>query len=261
MAFIQCNFFSDVLAQATTINVLLPEFIEGCTSMDSHPIDRDFPVLYLLHGYNGDESVWHRYTALERYVGKYPLAVVMPRGNHGRYTDSPETGYRYHTFITEELPQKVKHFFNVSHRREDTFIAGLSMGAYGTLRAALGRPDLYAAAAALSGGLNVEKTYAGNAFRPHLLAAMGKDLNEARARENDLVDLLKKRVASGVPLPKLFVACGTEDSLYEHNVEFRDLCMKIGVDLTYDEEPGVHDWIYWDKAIQKVLAWLPIGEE
>jgi putative tributyrin esterase len=258
MALIQCNFYSDVLAQATTMNVLLPEGIKSCTSVDSHCIDGDFPVLYLLHGYNGDESVWLRYTSLERYVGGHPLAVVMPRGNHGRYVDSPETEYQYHTFITEELPEKVKHFFNVSSRREDTFIAGLSMGAYGAMRAALGRPELYAAAAAFSGGLMAEYTYAENSFRPHLRRAMGNDLEQARARDNDLAALLRKRAAAGAALPELFVSCGTEDSLYHHNTAFRDLCRELGVDLTYDEEPGVHDWIYWDKAIRKALAWLPI---
>ena len=260
MAFIRCNFYSDVLAQATEINVILPEYIKSCTSVDSHPIERDFPVLYLLHGYNGDESVWSRYTSIERYVGKYPLAVVMPRGNHGRYVDSPETGYDYFTFITQELPQKTKHFFNISTKREDTFIAGLSMGAYGAMRAALGRPDLYAAAASLSGGLNAQATYEGNAFRPHLKDAMGQDLDEARRRENDVMELLEKRVNARADLPKLFVSCGTEDSLYSHNTAFRDKCRELGVDLTYDEEPGVHDWIYWDKAIQKVLPWLPIRE-
>jgi putative tributyrin esterase len=258
MAFLHVNFYSDVLAQASEMNVILPEGIHSCTSMDSNPIEKDFPVLYLLHGYNGDESVWYRYTAIERFAGKYPLAICMPRGNHGRYVDSPDTGYDYFTFITEELPRKMKHLFNISTRREDTFIAGLSMGAYGAMRAALGRPDLYAAAASLSGGLIAQMTYEGNTFRPHLQDAMGKDLQEARRRENDVVELLEKRVKAGIRLPKLYVSCGTEDSLYLQNTLFRDKCRSLGVELTYDEEPGVHDWIFWDKQIQKVLPWLPI---
>ncbi len=261
MAFIRCDFYSDVLGQATSMNVILPEGIESCKSMDSNFIEGAFPVLYLLHGYNGDETVWFRFSAIERYVGKYPFAVVMPRGNHGRYVDSPETGYAYHTFLTEELPSKVKHFFNVSQCREDTFIAGLSMGGYGTMRAALGRPDLYAAAAALSGSLIVEKTYQENAFKPHLKDAVGKDLQTARQRGNDLVELLKSNVKNGVNLPKLYVGCGTEDPLYPSNVIFKQTCSELGVDLTYAELPGIHDWIYWDKAIQNVLAWLPILEK
>ena len=79
MAHLHCEFFSDVLGQSTTAEVLLPEKSEVCTSFRGNAHPGPFPVLYLLHGYNGDETVWSRYTALERYAGRYPFAVVMPR--------------------------------------------------------------------------------------------------------------------------------------------------------------------------------------
>ena len=259
MAYLHCNFFSEALEQATSMDVLLPEGIQSCTSMESNFVEGDFPVLYLLHGYSGDDTVWMRYTALERYAGKYPLAIVMPRGNHGFYVDG-DWGYNYYTFITEELPQKVKHFFNVSSRREDTFIAGLSMGGYGTLRCALGRPDLYAAAASMSGFLDVEAAYHGNTMREHARNNMGGTLEEIQRRDHDLLQLLEKNVKAGVELPKLYITGGTEDRLYQHSVHMREKCKELGVPLTYTEAPGVHDWIYWDQAIQDILAWLPIRE-
>ncbi len=259
MAFLHVNFYSDVLAQATEMNVLLPEGIKSCTSMDSNFIETGFPVLYLLHGYNGDESVWFRYSAIERYVGKYPLAIVMPRGNHSFYTDSPETSYDYLTFITEELPKKVQHFFPVSHRREDTFIAGLSMGGYGTLRAALGRPDLYAAAASLSGFVDPATAYQAGMMRGHAYRSLGANIATAQERDNDLIPLLEKRVAEKTPLPKLYLTCGTEDSLYQQNLNFKAACERLNVPLTFDQQHGIHDWVYWDRTIQDVLAWLPIN--
>ena len=260
MAFLRVNFYSDVLAQATEMNVILPEGIQSCTSMESNGIQGDFPVLYLLHGYNGDESVWFRYSAIERYAGKYPLAIVMPRGNHGFYANSPETSYAYYTFITEELPKKVQHFFPISKRREDTFIAGLSMGGYGTLRAALGRCDLYAAAASLSGFVDPSFAYDAAMMRDHSLRSLGADANIAQERDNDLIPLLEKRVAQGAKLPKLYLTCGTEDRLYQQNLNFKAACERLGVDLGFDEQHGVHDWIYWDRTIQDVLAFLPIAK-
>ena len=70
------------------------------------------------------------------------------------YTDEAYGG-RYWTFVSEELPELVGRFFRVSERREDTFVAGLSMGGYGALKLALRQPERFAAAASLSGALDV----------------------------------------------------------------------------------------------------------
>ena len=32
----------------------------------------------------------------------------------------------------------------------------------------------------------------------------------------------------------------------------------LGVDLTYEEGPGIHNWIFWDAYIQRALNWLPL---
>ncbi len=56
----------------------------------------------------------------------------------------------------------------------------------------------------------------------------------------------------------LFQCCGTEDFLYEDNIRFRDWARELGLELTYEEEPGDHEWGYWDKKIQRVLEWLPL---
>jgi S-formylglutathione hydrolase FrmB len=36
------------------------------------------------------------------------------------------------------------------------------------------------------------------------------------------------------------------------------MARSLGLDLTYEEGPGEHEWGYWDQQIQKVLAWLPL---
>jgi S-formylglutathione hydrolase FrmB len=36
--------------------------------------------------------------------------------------------------------------------------------------------------------------------------------------------------------------------------------MESGIDLTYHEEAGQHDWEFWDKYIQKALDWLPLED-
>lgn len=52
----------------------------------------------------------------------------MPQVHRSFYTDMVEGG-SYWTFISEELPALARSFFPLSHKREDNFVAGLSMGA------------------------------------------------------------------------------------------------------------------------------------
>lgn len=52
--------------------------------------------------------------------------------------------------------------------------------------------------------------------------------------------------------------CGIQDSLYPINVKFRDHLRTLDYDFVYDEDPGDHDWDYWDPAIQRIVKWLPI---
>lgn len=75
---------------------------------------------------------------------------------------------------------------------------------------------------------------------------------------NDLFALVTRLADSGKPQPKLYQWCGTEDFLYEGNIKFRKYAQKLKLDLTYEESPGDHQWIYWDQQIQRVLEWLPL---
>jgi putative tributyrin esterase len=74
--------------------------------------------------------------------------------------------------------------------------------------------------------------------------------------DNDLFTLAE-RVAKGKVKPKLYQCCGSEDFLYADNIHFRDFAQKLSLDLTYEEAPGEHNWAFWDRMIQNVLAWLP----
>src|SRR3954463_9147117 len=156
MAHLRCDFFSEALSLSTTMTVILPQQTSTQIGMTSRHQDGLPPVLYLLHGLSDDDSIWLRRTSIERYVAPLGLAVVMPQVHRSFYTDEA-VGGRYWTFVSEELPDLVATFFRLSARREDTFVAGLSMGGYGALRGALRHPARSPAAASLSGAVDVER--------------------------------------------------------------------------------------------------------
>jgi putative tributyrin esterase len=146
MALIHCDLRSEALNLWTSICVILPQ-PPGPLTWDAAPPARKYPVLWLLHGLSDDHTIWQRRTSIERYVDTLPLAVVMPAVHRSWFTDM-NLGYRYWTFISEELPAIVRSLFPISERPEDNFVAGLSMGGYGAFKLALRHSERYAAAQA-----------------------------------------------------------------------------------------------------------------
>ncbi len=257
MALINCDFFSDSLGLSCSMTVILPQGTCNQTGLKGMAKQKKHPVLYLLHGMSDDHTIWLRRTSIERYVSGMGLAVVMPAVHRSFYTDMA-CGPKYWTFISGELPKIVQSFFPISDKRQDTFAAGLSMGGYGAFKLALSQPERFAAAASLSGALDVAALYErwGEPKTQERDAIFGRKFNDT---ENDLLHLSAKLAKSDKPKPRLFQCCGTEDFLYGDNLKFRDHLEKLGAfKLHYEESPGTHEWGYWDASIQKVLKWLPM---
>lgn len=255
MAFMDCYFFSESLGVSASMHVILPQSTTGQIGMESNAIKKKHPTLFLLHGLSDDHTIWMRRTSIERYAAAYGLAVVMPAVNRSFYTDMA-VGYKYWTFISEELPALARSFFPLSEAREDTFVAGLSMGGYGAFKLALSCPSQFAAAASLSGALDIASI--AKQRDPVEFERIFGDLNQFPGSRNDLFQLAEDVAQGEGPSPMLYQCCGTEDFLYQDNVRFRDHCRDLKLELTYEEEPGSHEWGYWDHKIQNVLSWLPI---
>jgi S-formylglutathione hydrolase FrmB len=256
MAHLRVDFFSESLALSTSMTVLLPQRTTTQIGMAGAATEEPPPVLYLLHGLSDDDTIWLRRTSIERYVAPLGLAVVMPQVHRSFYADE-HYGGRYWTFLSEELPALVSDWFRVSDRREDTFVAGLSMGGYGAFAWALRQPHRFAAAATLSGAVDVAglRTSRERPEDPRLFERVFGNRPLAGGPD-DLSALLG--AADPTALPKLYVGCGTEDALVDDNRAFVAAADKAGVPVTSDFRPGEHDWAYWDTTIQDVLAWLPL---
>lgn len=256
MALIQCQFFSEVLGISTGMTVILPQETKGQIGMQGGAADGKHPVLYLLHGLSDDHTIWLRRTSIERYVAPLGLAVVMPNVHKSFYTDMVH-GDKYWTFLSEELPRIASSFFPLSARREDNFVAGLSMGGYGAMKWALRCPERFAAAASLSGALNLPADMKVNHHDTFKQIFGGREI---AGTEEDVLWLLEQRAKSDGPKPALYQCCGTDDFLYEGNQDFTRLAEKVGYELTSVYDEGDHNWEYWDQHIQDVLKWLPLAK-
>ena len=231
------------------MNVILPE----------HPDAWNEPpaVLYLLHGLSDDHTAWSRRTSIERYAQDLPLVIVMPEVHKSFYCNMA-CGSNYWDFVAEELPMLVKRWFNVSSDWKKTFVAGLSMGGYGAIKLALGRPGQFAAAASLSGALDLA-AHIGDDWintQPRTFEAVFGDLQKLPTSGNDLIAQLQ--TLEKIPETKFHLCVGTEDYLYQDSIAFRNAATRAGLCLTYEESPGDHDWAFWDTHIQRVLDGLPL---
>lgn len=248
MAFLRLNVYSKALGMGTWVQVLIPN---PPTMGDPNPLWQEkMKSLYLLHGLEGDETSWCRLTSLEKEARKLSMCVIMPACGRSFYTDLPN-GQKYFTYITQELPEIMESLFPISSKGEDRFIAGMSMGGYGAIKAGLLLPNQYAACGSLSGVLDVRKcalpkqeleweTIFGNA-------------SNIPGSENDIIGLAEQMKPAD--LPRMYISCGTEDMLLPLSQNFyRTFQSKLPI--TYHESPGNHTWDYWEQQMPRLLDFL-----
>lgn len=261
MALIQVNYLSKVLFRTVPVNVIIPSDKIGFETLDYIGVpEGGYPTLYLLHGLLGNYTDWVTGTRIQRWAEDAGLAVVMPSGDNAFYIPGQVANSDYGMFVGEELPRVMRDMFPLSHRREDTFIAGLSMGGFGAIRNGMKYAQTFSRIAGLSSGIHF--------FDPGFTSIAGEetvfgDLAEAAATDKNhhvAFEELKRRVAAGeVEAPEFYLSCGTEDHLLPYNRAFAAEVQEAGFSVVWDEEPRGHDWDFWDSQIKKVVDWLPLG--
>lgn len=250
MALIDLKFYSEALGMQTEAYVVIPQkSTDGEIGIAANAQTGRYKCLYLLHGLSDDHSIWLRRTSIERYAAQYGICVVMPAAARSLYTDM-KYGQKYYTYIAKELPKIIREFLNVSDKREDNFVAGLSMGGYGALKIGLRECDSFCAAAGLSPAADIAHTLKDKSLSVPVFG------NVKKIPESEDLFCLAKKQNENPNKPRLYVGIGTEDFLYEENVRFRELMGTLDYDFTYRESAGDHNWAFWDEYIRYVLEWM-----
>lgn len=265
MALIQLNLISKSLMRTVPVHVILPA---DKMTLPGMPERGDYPykTLYLLHGIFGNYTDWVSGTNIQRWAEEKDLAVVMPSGDNMFYVDQ-EAGHNYYgEFIGKELVEITRKIFRLSRRREDTYIAGLSMGGYGALRNGLKYHDTFGCIAGMSSAMvidgikdrtdNVPFFIESRSYAESVFGALDK-VEESDKNPRWLARTIKEQ---GSVFPKIYLTCGTEDSLLDANRKLSEYLKLQGADVTYTEGPGGHEWDFWNRSIKAVLDWLPLEQ-
>lgn len=272
MSLIHYNFESQYLNNNTDVNIILPDKPRDKTPEQFYGSGKKYKVLWLLHGTFGDYTDWIRKSSIELYACERDLIVVMPSGLNADYVNWPDFALGYNTwdYLFEELMPLVHHWLPASDKREDNFIAGLSMGGNGTLQYAAGHPEKFGGAAILS-------------CAPRDLHQLAKDLEDPEFAKVNYRLVNGIRNAGGMEgylnspinvwdrlpelieqdaLPPLYFCCGKNDFLYDRYQAFKEYTQKLGLKATFEEFDGfTHEWRFWDLTIQKALTFFGLDPE
>lgn len=242
MAWLTINFHSKALNMPVMLDVLIPQGHGG------------YRQLYLLHGAGGDHTSWLLKSRVADYAEGKNIAVIMPSGNNKCYVNN-HYGKNYFTFLTEELPEQCETWFALSGKREDRFIAGMSMGGYGAVHAALKKPDFYAAAFSYSGLLDISERF----LRPQgldLKPVFGNSDTFSTEEEDLFVLTHNFEEKTGVNVdnaPQFLISCGLQDKRIDMSRRLFEEMKQKGFAVSYIEKDGGHDWNYWNQCICSTL--------
>ncbi|MBP3371431.1 MAG: acetylesterase [Clostridia bacterium] len=267
MALVEVNFISKALKRTVTFNAIIPtdKFYPDDPRKD--PKDAiPYKTLYLLHGAYGNYTDYLSGTRIQRWAEAQNLAVIMPSGENYFYLDQEDTQEYYGKFVGEELVEFTRLMFPLSHKREDTFIAGLSMGGYGALVNGLRYHETFSHIGLFSPGLLMDDLI----NRTELIEGVGWPLSfwdrvfgtpdTLAGSDRDYCHTIETMLEQKIELPKLYLTIGRDDFLFDCNTKFRAFLDAHNVLYTYDEDEGAHEWDFWDRHLKSFLAWLPLED-
>ena len=259
MASGRMEFHAQTIMQHANFAFVLPNDVEMEEVRDKRHYDRPTKSLILLHGLTGTDTDWLFGGVAQEMAIQYNLAVFMPTAGNFFYLDRGYPGGNWGSYVGEELPDYIRQVFGYCDKREDTLIGGLSMGGYGTIHTALNYPERFCAAVALSSALRIHAIASGmqdGVMPPAMFRDVFGDPDTLLNSDKDPEWQYKKLKAEGKDIPSIYMAIGTEDSLYASNQEFRKFLEKQQADFHYEDGPGGHNWTFWNEYLNRGLAWV-----
>lgn len=232
------SIYSNSMHKSIKAVVIIPDNYHTATS--------SFPVVYLLHGYDGWYSNWIiRAPELKDYADIYQTIIVCPDGaTNSWYFDSPvDTAYRYETHIAFEVVSFVDKNYRTIADKNHRAITGLSMGGHGALFLGLKHATIFGAAGSMSGGVDLKESK--NRF--DISKRIGDTVTYAgNWHDLTVVNLIESYSHTDL---KIIFDCGEKDIFIEGNRRLHQKMQQLKIPHSYTERPGQHNWEYWKSAL------------
>lgn len=226
--------------------------------------DRQFPVLYLLHGLTDTHTAWNeKGNVAEIATGLFAsgvareMIIVMPDAGTGFDGYFNCEGWRYEDFFFQEFIPHIESEYRVIPDREHRAVAGLSMGGGGTAGYAIRHARMFSSAYAMSALMGmVENSW------------ISLDPDKRRQQfmrsviEHNNIELVKN-AGSGecreIASVRWFIDVGDDDFLFENNMDFVRAMREKRIPFQLRVRDGAHTWQYWQEALRMALPFVSEG--
>ena len=250
------SFDSQKLGRKVSYSIYLPS--------DYNTSKRNYPVLYLLHGYTDNETNWIHMgqvkTITDRAIANeeaVPMIIVMPNAWDTWYVNQYDGKVPYEDMFFEELIPYMEKTYRVRSNQESRAIAGLSMGGYGSFLYSLHHPDMFCACAPLSAAVFDDSVMDTRKAKSH------KDLfnrlfgpGDEHWHKNSVEKILSDWDENKLPNIRYYIDCGDKDGLLEGNFQVHQIMRQKNIKHEFRVRGGGHSWTYWRTALPEVLKFV-----
>jgi enterochelin esterase-like enzyme len=256
--------YSTILDQEVEYSVILPpNYKESANS--------SYPVIYLLHGINGDQNSWLQRSRINILIDSLTeigelgdFIYVMPAAYNSYYINNYNGAFRYMDFFIEDLLPAIDSIYRTTPGKTNRALLGISMGGFGSVILGLKHPGKFGSIVCLSGALRTEAEFMkltttkytnffGEVFGPGLEA-------EARITDhwkmNSPYYITDSTVILSAQNLNWSVDCGFDDFLFSSNESFHQWLIKNKIAHDYHIRPGQHNWSYWYQSTINGLKYL-----
>ena len=262
MALFTGDFKSKQLSIRTPISVILPSDTIDFLNNTDESAKPPYKTLYLLHGMFGNNMTFLYNTAIRSFAEQNNLAVVLPSCGNSFYINKPKAFEYYSNYVGEELINFTRKIFPLSTKKEDTYIAGFSMGGYGAIRTGLLYNDTFGAIGGISSGLITHRLNEAIEDYKHIFdskefaeSCFG-DLTKVIGSDMDPDFLVQELLKDNKEIPDIFMVVGKDDFLRPENERFYKFLQDKKVPVTFGEYEGAHTWDFCNTHIEQFIKWL-----
>jgi enterochelin esterase-like enzyme len=171
-----------------------------------------------------------------------PAIVVLPDVRfdsfYREFSDNPPY-HNYLTLVAEEVAGTVSQHYAIPFERQHWSIGGFSFGGYLSMDVGRRYPGRFASVSVVSGLVDKEWS-----FWPSQPPAPGPLDSLGRG---------KHTITVPGPVPRLFLACGTDDRLFSMMLGLHEKLTQLGIPHEWWTAPGAHTWKYWSSVLPQMF--------
>ena len=234
---------------------------------DYESSNRNYPVLYLLHGYSDDETSWIQFGEANIIADKGikngdfpPCIIVMPDGKVSWYVNSADGKDPWEDMFIKEFIPFIEKEYRIRAKKEFRAIAGLSMGGNGALLLSMRNPDLFSGCVAMSAGTFTDEEMINDDRHDHYFKNIYGEKPENGVSEhwkaNSPLHLLETVDKEKLKSVRWYIDCGDDDFLYRGNSALHVKMKNMGIPHEYRVRNGGHEWSYWRSGLHDGLIFI-----